>query len=128
MAKSSAEGLEILVNHGEFDDSDDEHEAPRRSVRKTHSTEKGYEYVRNLRIQAFRTAKRSWRKGINCIHSILVTRQDIASLTAGGEDIERKMTQLSSSHEALEAAVEDEAERNRLYEEFDVFLAKTMKP
>ena len=120
MAKSAAEGLEILVNHGEFDDSDDEHEAPRRSVRKTHSTEKGYEYVRNLRIQAFRTAKRSWRKGINCIHSILVTRQDIASLTAGCEDIERKMTQLSSSHEALEAAVEDEAERNRLYEEFDV--------
>ena len=45
MAKSAAEGLEILVNHGEFDDSDDEHEAPRRSVRKTHSTEKGYEYV-----------------------------------------------------------------------------------
>ena len=74
MAKSAAEGLGILVNHGEFDDSDDEHEAPRRSMRKTHSVEKGYEYVRNLHIQAFITAKRSWRKGINCMQSILVTQ------------------------------------------------------
>ena len=120
MAESATEGLEILVNHAELEDLDNEHEAPRRSVRKKHSTEKGYEYVRNLRIQAFITAKRSWRKRINSIHLILVTRQDIASLTAGCEDLERKMTQLSLSHEPLETVMEDEAERNRLYEEFDV--------
>ena len=30
------------------------------------------------------------------------------------------MTQLSLSHDALEAVMEDEAERNRLYEEFEV--------
>ena len=41
-------------------------------------------------------------------------------LTAGCEDLERKMTQLSLSYDALEAVVEDEAERNRLYEEFEV--------
>ena len=87
MAESATEGLEIVVNPAEFEDSNDQHEAPRRSTRKKHSTEKWYEYVRNLRIQAFITAKRSWTKRINSIHSILVTRQDIASLTAGCEDL-----------------------------------------
>lgn len=124
MAKSAAEGLKIFVNHVEFKYSDDEHEALRRSVRKKHLTEKGYEYVRNLHIQAFITAKGSWRKQINSIHSILVTREDIASLTAGCEDLERKMMQLSLSHKALEAVMEDKAERNHLYEEFDVVPRK----
>ena len=120
MAESAAEVLKILINHAEFEDSDDEHEASRQSAREKHSTAKGSEYIRNLRLQAFITAKRSWRKQINSIHSILVTRKDIASLTAGCEDLERKMTQLSLSHEALEAVLEDEAERNRSYEEFEV--------
>ena len=39
MAGSPAEGLEILVNYAEFEDSDDEQEALRRSVREHHSTE-----------------------------------------------------------------------------------------
>ena len=115
-----AEGLENLVDHVEFEDSDDKHEAPRRSAREKHSTEKGSEYVRNLRLQAVITAKRSWRKQINSIHSTLVTRNDIALLTAGCEELERKMTQLSLSHEALEAVIEEEEKRNRLYEEFEV--------
>lgn len=120
MAESAGEGLENLVDHVEFEDSDDKHEAPRRSAREKHSTEKGSEYVRNLRLQAVITAKRSWRKQINSIHSTLVTRKDIALLTAGCEELERKMTQLSLSHEALEAVIEEEEERNRLYEEFEV--------
>lgn len=119
MADSAAEGLEFLVDHAEFQDSDDEHEVPRRSAREKHSTERMSEYLRNLRLQAFLTAKRSWRKQINSIHSILVARKDITSLTVGCEDLERKMTQLSLSHEALEAVMEDEAEINRLYEEFE---------
>ena len=120
MAERAVESLEILIDHAEFEDSDDEHEVPRQSAREKHSTEKGSKYVRNLRLQAFTTAKRSWRKQINSIHAILVTRKDTASLAAGCEDLERKMTQLSLSHEALEALMEDEAERNRLYEEFDI--------
>ena len=36
------------------------------------------------------------------------------ALTAGSKDFETKMTQLSLSHEALQAVMEDEAERNRL--------------
>lgn len=120
MAESAGEGLENLVDHVEFEDSDDKHEAPRRSAREKHSTEKGSEYVRNLRLQAVITAKRSWRKQINSIHSTLVTPKDIALLTAGCEELERKMTQLSLSHEALEAVIEEEEERNRLYEEFEV--------
>lgn len=120
MAESAGEGLENLVDQVEFEDSDDKHEAPRRSAREKHSTEKGSEYVRNLRLQAIITAKRSWRKQINSIHSTLVTRKDIALLTAGCEELERKMTQLSLSHEALEAVIEEEEERNRLYEEFEV--------
>ena len=120
MAHSAAEGLEILVDHAEFEDSDDEHDKPRRSAREKHSTEKMSEYLRNLRLQAFIAAKRSWRKQINSIHSILVARKDTTALTAGCEDLERKMTQLSLSHEALEAVTEDDAERNRLYEEFEV--------
>ena len=120
MADSPAEGLEFLVDHEEFEDSDDGHEVPRRSAREKHSTERMSEYLRNLRLQTFSTAKRSWRKQINSIHSILVARKDITSLTAGCEDLERKMTQLSLSHDALEAVMEDEAERNRLYEEFEV--------
>ena len=36
-----AEGLESLVDHVEFEDSDDKHEAPRRSAREKHSTERG---------------------------------------------------------------------------------------
>ena len=82
MAESVAEGLEILADYAEFEDSDDEHEVPHRSAREKHSTEKGSEYVQNLRLQAFITAQRSWRKQINSIHSILVARKDIASLTA----------------------------------------------
>ena len=87
-----AEGLENLVDHVEFEDSDDKHEAPRHSAREKHSTEKGSEYVRNLRLQAVITAKRSWGKQINSIHSTLVTRNDNALLTAGCEELERKMT------------------------------------
>ena len=120
MADSVAEGLEFLVDHAEFEESDDEHKVPRQSSREKHSTVKMSEYLRNLRLQAFKTAKRSWRKQINFVHSILVARKDVTSLTAGWEDLERKMTQLSLSHDALEAVVEDEAERNRLYEEFEV--------
>lgn len=120
MAESAGEGLENLVDHVEFEDSDDKHEAPRRSSREKHSTEKGSEYVRNLRLQAVITAKGSWRKQINSIHSTLVTRKDIALLTAGCKELERKMTQLSLSHEALEAVIGEEEERNRLYEEFEV--------
>ena len=45
MDESVAEGLENLVDHVEFEDSDVEHEAPRRSTREKHSTEKGTEYV-----------------------------------------------------------------------------------
>ena len=54
------------------------------------------------------------------MQSILVTQQDIASLMAGYEYLERKMTHLSLSHEALEPVVKEEVERNRLQEEFDV--------
>lgn len=50
MAESAAEGLEILVDHAEFEDSDDVYKARRRSAREKHSTEKGSEYVRNLRL------------------------------------------------------------------------------
>ena len=127
MAESAGEGLENLVDHVEFEDSDDKHEAPRRSAREKHSTEKGSEYVRNLRLQAVITAKRSWRKQINSIHSTLVTRKDIVLLTAGCEELERKMMQLSLSHEALEAVIEEEEERNRLYEEFEVVSRENNK-
>ena len=41
MAESAGEGLENLVDHVEFEDSDDKHEAPRQSAREKHSTEKG---------------------------------------------------------------------------------------
>ena len=45
MADSAAEGLEILVDHAEFEDSDDEHDKPLRSAREKHSTEKMSEYL-----------------------------------------------------------------------------------
>ena len=51
MADSAGEGLENLVDHVEFEDSDDKHEAPCQSAREKHSTEKGSKYVR---IFAFR--------------------------------------------------------------------------
>ena len=105
MADSEVEGLEFVVDHEEFEDSDDEHELPRRSAREKHSTEKMSDYLRNISLQAFLTAKMSWRKQINSIHSILVARKDIKSLTTRCKDLERKMTQLSLSHEGLEAVM-----------------------
>ena len=54
-----------------------------------------------------------------------MARKDITSLTAGCEDLERKMIQLSFSHDALEAIVDNEALRmvseriNRLQQEHD---------
>ena len=123
MAESAGEGLENLVDHVEFEDSDDKHEAQEKSIQR----KKGFEYVRNLRLQAVITAKRSWRKQINSIHSTLVTRKDIVLLTAGCEELERKMMQLSLSHEALEAVIEEEEERNRLYEEFEVVSRENNK-
>jgi len=45
MADSAAEGLEFLVDHKEFEDSDDEHEVPHRRARKKHLTEKMSEYL-----------------------------------------------------------------------------------
>ena len=59
MANSAVEGLEFLVDHAEFEDSDDEHEVSRRSARQKHSTVNMSEYLRNLCLQAFITAKRS---------------------------------------------------------------------
>ena len=41
MAKNAAEGLENLIDHVEFEDLNDQHEAPHHGARKKHSTEKG---------------------------------------------------------------------------------------
>ena len=120
MAKSASKGLEDVWDHVESESLHDQLEAPRQSERERHPTEKGSEYIRNIRLQAVTTTKRSWRKQINSIHSILVTRKDIATLTAGCEDLERKMTQFSLSHEELEAVIEDEEERKLMNDDFEV--------
>ena len=39
MAENTAEGLENLVDHVEFEDLNDQHEVPHRSTREKHSTE-----------------------------------------------------------------------------------------
>ena len=121
MAKSALlTGLEEPWDHVESDNSYDQQEARRRSARDKHPTEKGFEYILNLRRQSAIAAKRSWRKQINLIHSLLVTQKDIATLTAGCEELEKKMTLFSESHEALEAIIDDEEERKLMYEDFEV--------
>ena len=121
MAKSALlTGLEEPWDHVESDNSYDQQEAQRRSARDKHPTEKGFEYILNLRRQSAIAAKRSWRKQINLIHSLLVTQKDIATLTAGCEELEKKMTLFSESHEALEAIIDDEEERRLMYEDFEV--------
>ena len=120
MAKSALPGLEEPWDHVEFDYSHDQQEAQRRSAREKHPTEKGFEYILNLRRQSAIAAKRSWRKQINLIHSLLVTQKDIVTLTAGCEELEKKMTLFSESHEALEAIIDDEEERKLMLEDFEV--------
>ena len=95
-------------------------EESHRSAREKHPTEKGFEYIHNLRRQAVITSKRLWRKQINSIHSLLVTQKDIVTLTAGCEELEKKMTQFSESHEALEAIMDGKEERKLMYEDFEV--------
>ena len=75
MAKSALTGLEEPWDHVESDNSYDQQEAQRRSARDKHPTEKGFEYILNLRRQSAIAAKRSWRKQINLIHSFLVTQK-----------------------------------------------------
>ena len=89
MAKSALTGLEEPWDV-EFDNLYDQEEAQRRSARDKHPTEKGFEYILNLRRQSAIAAKRSWRKQINLIHSLLVTQKDIATLTAGCKELEKK--------------------------------------
>ena len=121
MAKSALlTGLEEPWDHVESDNSYDQQEAQRRSARDKHPTEKGFEYILNLRRQSAIAAKRSWRKQINLIHSLLVTQKDIVTLTAGCEELEKKMTLFSESHEALEAIIDDEEERKLMLEDFEV--------
>ena len=91
----------------------------RTKVKDKHSTEKGWGYNRDPRKQAVIAAKRSWRKQINAIHSQLVTRKNVSTLTAGCEDFENKMLQFSEAHEALEAIIEDDEERRLLYEDYE---------
>ena len=124
MAKSALTGLEEPWDHVEFDNSYDQQEAQRRSARDKHPTEKGFEYILNLRRQSAIAAKRSWRKQINLIHSLLVTQKDIATLTAGCEELEKKMTLFGESHEALEAIINDEEERKLVYEDFEVISSE----
>ena len=84
---------------------------------------KRFEYILNLRRQSAIAAKRSWRKQINLIHSLVITQKDIATLTAltaGCEELEKKMTLFCESHEALEAIIDDEEERKLMYEDFEV--------
>ena len=112
---------ENLGNPSAYDNSLDQQEESRQSAREGHPAEKGLEYTRNLRLQAVISAKRSWRKQSNLIQSLLVTRaKDIATLTAGCEDLDRKMTQFSESHEALDAVIKDEEERKVMYKDFEV--------
>ena len=106
-------------NPADSNKSLDEEVHPRQSDRQKHSTEKGLGYKRDLRKQAVITAKRSWRKQINTIHSQLATRKNVYTLTAGCEDLESKMVQFSQAHEALEAMVENSEERRLLYEDYE---------
>ena len=124
MAKSPLTGVEEPWDHMEFDNSHDQQEAQRRSARDKHPTEKGFEYILNLRRQSAIAVKRSQRKQINLIHLLLVTQKDIATLTAGCEELEKKMTLFSESHEALEARIDDEEERKLMYEDFEVISRK----
>ena len=61
MAKSVSKGLELEKpwDHLEFNGSHHQQEAQRQSARNKYSTEKGFEYTRNLRRQLATTAKRS---------------------------------------------------------------------
>ena len=106
-----------------YDNSLDQQEESRQSARERHPTEKGLEYMysHNIRLPAVISAKRSWRKQPNLIHLLLVARgKDIATLAAGCEDLDRKMTQFSESHEALDAVIKDEEERKLMYKDFEV--------
>ena len=114
---STSENSEYPVASG---NPSDEQEGSRRRVRERRPTEKGSEYIRNLRLHAVISAKRAWRKQINSIHSLLATRKDIATLAAGCENLEKKMSKFSETHEALEALIENEDERKQTYEEFEV--------
>ena len=104
---------ENLGNPAAYDNPLDQQEESHHSASERHPTEKG--------LQAVISAKRSWRKQSNLIHSLLVTRgKDIATLAAGCEDLDRKMTQFSESHEALDAVIKDEEERKLIYKDFEV--------
>lgn len=94
--------------------------AKERPERQKHLTEKGFEYNLALRKQAVAAARRSWRKQINAIHSQLATRKNAFTLTAGCEDLENKMLQLSEAHEALEAMVEDDEGKRLLFEDYEI--------
>lgn len=112
---------ENLGNHAACDNLLDHQENSHQSARERHPREKGLEYTRNLRFQAVITAKRSWRKQSNLLHSLLVTHgKDIATLAAGCEDLVSKMTSFSEAHDAFDAVIEDEEERRRMCEDFEV--------
>ena len=61
MAKSTSKGLEGPWDHVEIENSHDQQETQRRSMRDKHPTEKGFGYLLNLCCQSAIAAKRSWR-------------------------------------------------------------------
>ena len=117
MANASENSLHPADSHKLIDDQ--EELCSRRSARENRATQKGLEYTRDLRLQAATKAKRAWRKRINSIHSLLATRKDIATLTTECEELERKMTQISEAHEALEVLIQDNQDKKLLYEDFE---------
>ena len=110
MAKSALTGLEEPWDHVEFDNSYDQQEAQRRSALNTFS----------IFAVSLPSPLRGHGENINLIHSLLVMQKDIATLTAGCEELEKKMTLFGESHEALEAIIDDEEERKLMYEDFEV--------
>ena len=117
MANASGNSLHPADSHKLIDDQQEL--CLRRSARENRATQKGLEYTRDLCLQAATKAKRAWRKRINSIHSLLATRKDIATLTTECEELERKMTQVSEAHEALEVLIQDNQDRKLLYEDFE---------
>jgi len=69
---------------------------------------------------SLRSQLRGHGENINSIHSLLVMQKDIVTVTAGCEELEKKMTRFSESHETLEAIIDDEEERKLMYEDFEV--------
>lgn len=110
MAKSALTGLEEPWEHVEFDNSYDQQEVQRRSALNTFSI--------------FAVSLPSQLRGHGENRSILVTQKDIATLTAGCEELEKKMTLFGESHEALEAIIDDEEERKLMYEDFEVISSE----